>query len=95
MAKGLASRPKPVRDRNEVGARKHGQAKGLRIFAVGFAKLRRTATLPPCSEPRVGLQPKRAWLPSQKAPSLECLHPHQATVLASAISTFSGANSEP
>jgi hypothetical protein len=36
-----------------------------------------------------------AWLPSQKQPLCECLQPHHATVLVSAISVFNGAKPEP
>ena len=37
----------------------------------------------------------RLWLPSQKAPFLECLQPHHATVFSSVMSTFIGAKLEP
>jgi hypothetical protein len=50
----------------------------------------------PVSEPRnlVAIH-NREWEPSQKQPSCVCLQPHQATVLASAISVFNGVKPVP
>ena len=38
---------------------------------------------------------KFLWDPSQIAPFEECLHPHQATLFSSVISTISGENPVP
>jgi hypothetical protein len=86
-------------------------SKGTRLPQRGVAPGVEAALAPPLNGRRGGssvakrpglagfsavmVQGSLEWLPSQNGAVLECLQPHQATVLASVISVFCGAKPEP